>query len=172
MLCLTVMSAALLVPFAPAATVSSPRVVSASQVNGTWRSKDGEFKILALGKQRLRVEFFGVHEYRVNGVLTASIGEGSGIATIDGDTATFRPYEQEPECVITMKFAGGKMVVVQQGFCGFGINVSASGTYRRVSARKPTFDSNSSLRSGFSQRRKGLAKAQSRKGQLHVSCSR
>ncbi|MBK6316403.1 MAG: hypothetical protein IPF53_19465 [Blastocatellia bacterium] len=96
MLWLTLMSAAILVPFAPAATVSSPRVVSASQVNGTWRSKDGEFKILALGKQRLRVEFFGVHEYRVNGVLTASIGEGSGIATIYGDTATFRPYEQEP----------------------------------------------------------------------------
>ena len=66
---------------------------------------------------------------------TANMGEGSGIATIEGDTATFKPDGAEDECKITMKFTGGRLVVTQEGICGFGHNVTADGTYRRVSSR-------------------------------------
>src|SRR5258708_364815 len=39
----------------------SEKSVTAAQVNGTWQSKHGEFKIWALGHQRLQVEFSGVY---------------------------------------------------------------------------------------------------------------
>src|SRR5882724_2869963 len=40
----------------------SDKSVTAAQVNGTWKTEGGEFKIWALGKQRLQVEFSGVYE--------------------------------------------------------------------------------------------------------------
>src|SRR5258708_5675471 len=47
----------------------------------------------------------------------------------------------EEECQITLRFTGGKLVVTQTGICGFGHNVRAAGTYKKVSARKPKFGS-------------------------------
>jgi hypothetical protein len=122
---------------------SGQRVVTAAQLNGTWRSRNGEFKIWALGKQKLRVEFSGSYEYDSPAGRMANTGEGSGVATIAGDTALFKPDGAEDECQITMRFigglksTGGKLVVTQEGICGFGHNVTAAGTYRRVNTRKP-----------------------------------
>ena len=121
---------------------ASDKSVTAAQVNGTWQSKYGEFKIWALGHQRLQVEFSGVYEYKTAQGPTANTGEGSGIATIEGDTAIFKPEGAEEECRITLKFTGGKLVVTQTGICGFGHNVTAAGSYRKVSAKKPKFESN------------------------------
>ena len=115
--------------------------VTAAQVNGTWERKGGEFKIWALGHQRLQVEFAGVYEYKAAYCATANTGEGSGIATIEGDTAIFKPEGAEEECRITLKFTGGKLVVMQTGICGFGNNVTAAGTYKKVSGKKPKFES-------------------------------
>jgi hypothetical protein len=115
--------------------------VTAAQVNGTWKTKSGEFKILALGKQRLQVEFSGVYEYKTPQGPMANEGEGSGIATIKGETAIFKPEGAEEECRITLKFTGAKLFVTQTGICGFGHNVSAEGTYRKVSSKKPKFES-------------------------------
>jgi len=119
----------------------SDKSVTAAQVNGTWQSKFAEFKIWALGKQRLQVEFSGVYEYKSPQGPSANTGEGSGIATIEGDTATFKPEGSEEECQITLKFTGDKLAVTQTGTCGFGRNVTAAGTYKKASAKKPTFDS-------------------------------
>jgi len=115
--------------------------ITAAQVNGTWKTKGGEFKIWAVGKQRLQVEFSGVYEYKTPNGPMANEGEGSGIATIEGDTAIFKPEGAEEECQITLKFTGGKLIVAQTGICGFGHNVSAEGTYKKVSSRKPKFGS-------------------------------
>jgi len=119
----------------------SDKSVTATQVSGTWKTKGGEFKIWAVGKQRLQVEFSGVYEYKSSHGPTANVGEGSGIATIEGDIAIFKPEGAEEECQITLKFTGGKLVVAQTGICGFGHNVSAAGTYKKVSANKPKFES-------------------------------
>ena len=70
---------------------ATDKSVTAAQVNGTWKSKYGEFQIWALGHQRLQVEFSGVYEYKTPQGPTANTGEGSGIATIEGDTAIFKP---------------------------------------------------------------------------------
>ena len=48
----------------------------------------------------------------------ANEGEGGGIATIEGDTANFKPKGSEEECQITLKFTGSKLVVTQTGSCG------------------------------------------------------
>jgi hypothetical protein len=38
--------------------------VTAKQVNGTWRYRQNEFKIWALGEQKLQIEFSGIFEYK------------------------------------------------------------------------------------------------------------
>ena len=114
--------------------------VTAAQVNGTWKMKGGEFKIWALGQQRLQIEFSGTYEYKSPQGPTANEGQGSGIARIEGDTAIFKPDGAEDECKITLKFTRGKLVVTQTGICGFGHSVSAEGTYKKVSSNKPKFD--------------------------------
>ena len=124
------------------AATSSQTVVTAAQVNGTWRSQNGTFKIWALGNQRLRVEFAGTYEYNLPAGPMANTGEGHGIAFIEGDMTTFRPEGADDECAITMRFAGGRLIVRQEGECGFGMNVTAAGTYRSVSSRRPRFNDN------------------------------
>ena len=114
--------------------------VTSAQVNGTWRSGKNEFKIWALGQQRLQIEFLGIWEHQTSYGLTANTGEGTGIARIEGDTAIFKPDGAEDECKITLNFAHGKLAVTQNGICGFGFNVTAAGNYKKVSAKKPKFD--------------------------------
>jgi hypothetical protein len=123
------------------AQAGNEKVVTAAQVNGTWKTKYGEFKIWALRKQRLQIDFSGVYEYKAPQSPTANEGVGTGVATIEGDTAIFKPEGAEVECQITLKFTGDKLVVTQTGICGFGHNVTAAGTYKKVSAKKPKFDS-------------------------------
>ncbi len=115
--------------------------MTAGDVNGTWKTAHGEFKIRALGHGVLQIEFSGTYEYESPQGPMANEGAGSGTASIDGDTATFKPDGVDDECAITLRFTGGRLVVTQTGVCGFGHNVSAAGIYRRVSKREPKFDS-------------------------------
>ena len=120
------------------------KAVSGAEVTGTFRDVSGsEFSILARGKGKLRVAFSGIYPYKMaNGEAMAHTGEAFGTAFIEGDTATFTPEDAE-KCTITLKFLrGGKMKVTQKGNdadCGFGHNVSADGTYKKVSGAKPKF---------------------------------
>jgi hypothetical protein len=111
-------------------------VVTAAQVNGTWKNKNGTFHIRALGHQRLQVSFSGVYGYNTPAGPSLNEGEGAGIAFIEGDTAIFKPEEAEDECKITMQFAGDRLSVTQEGSCGFGFRVTAAGIYRKVTDPK------------------------------------
>ena len=125
-----------------ALTSHAQKDVTAAQVNGTWKYRQNEFKIWALGDQKLQVEFSGVFEYQTrDGEPTANTGEGTGVARIEGNTANFTPDGAEDECKITLKFTDGKLIVTQNGICGFGFNVTAEGTYKKVSSKRPKFDS-------------------------------
>jgi len=143
MIKLSALAACLLVLLSPAIESlgmdSTKAIVSAAQVNGTWKNSRNEFKILALGKNRLKVAFYGTHEYRTAGGPGANTGELSGVATIEGTIATLKEPEAPEGCTITMNFKAGKMEVLQDGECGFGAGVLADGSYRRVSNRKPNF---------------------------------
>lgn len=124
----------------PESALAQPNFVTAKQVNGTWKSKFGTFKILSIGQQRLQVEFSGTYVYKMaNGQPMANMGSGSGIATIERRTAKFKPEGAEDNCSIAMNFVGSQLQVEQVSNCGFGMNVSAAGNYRKVSNSKPQF---------------------------------
>lgn len=133
--------------FAPVRTNAQTRkAVSGAEVTGTFRDKasGSEFKILALGKGKLRIAFSGIYKYKMaNGEPMANEGEARGEADISGDTAIFRPEETE-KCTLTLKFLTGKRLKVSQNGvdsdCGFGFNVSASGDYKKISNARPKFD--------------------------------
>jgi hypothetical protein len=135
---------ALLVPafFVPIATAGE-HSVTAAEANGTYRAVEGksEIKILALGHGKLKVQLALVYEFKSGEGPMANVGDASGEATIENDTAVFVP-EETGDCKITMTFLpNGKLKVEQRGEeCGFGHNVRADGTYRKISNRKPKFD--------------------------------
>jgi hypothetical protein len=117
---------------------SAGRPVTAEQVNGVYRNGGNEFRILALGHQKLKVQFNGQWMTRWR---YPNIGEALGEATIEGNVATFIPGNA-PKCKITLTFLSNRVEVSQEGTdadCGFGRNVMATGTYRRIRGGKPRF---------------------------------
>ena len=122
------------------ATAQKPKIVTTAQVNGIYRDVDNEFRIIALGHNKLKVRFEGVYPTLAGG---QHLGGAIGEATIEGNIATFFP-EQGQACKITMSFLPGKLVVNQIGqdfACGFGANVNAAGTYRKIRGGKPKLES-------------------------------
>src|ERR1044071_838569 len=120
-------------------TPPAKAVVTPAQVNGVYRYYDNEFRILALGKGKLKVQFDGVYHTIAKSVNT---GYASGEATIDGNIATFKPEDGAP-CEITLVFLHNKLRVEQEGSdadCGFGHNVHAAGVYRKVRGGRPKFE--------------------------------
>jgi hypothetical protein len=116
--------------------------VTAAEMNGTWKTKSGnEFKVWKIGEEMLRVEFSGVLRYDSADGPTANTGQGHSVASLEGDTAKFKPYGAEDDCAITLKFSHDKLVVTQTGACDLGFNVTAEGTYKKVSSRQPKFNS-------------------------------
>ena len=134
----------LLVPafFVPTANAGE-RSVTATEATGTYRDAEGnsEIRILALGHGKLKVQLALVYEYQSGEGPMANLGDASGEATIENDIAVFVP-EGFGDCKITVTFlANGKLKIEQQGEqCGFGHNVRADGTFRKISSHEPKFD--------------------------------
>lgn len=61
------------------------KVVTARQANGVYRYYDNEFRILALGQNKLKVQFDGIYHTISKSVNT---GYAEGEATIEGNVAT------------------------------------------------------------------------------------
>jgi hypothetical protein len=125
------------------APITSPaqnsKVVTASQVNGVYRSYQSEFRVLAQGHNKLKVQFDGIY---MTLAKSPNMGSAVGEAIIEGNVATFIPPDTQG-CKITMTFLPGKIVVKQDGSdadCGFGHNVYATGTYRKIRSGKPKFE--------------------------------
>ena len=127
-------------PLAVTRVSSQPagRAVTSEQVNGIYRNGGSEFRILALGHQKLKVQFNGQWMTRWG---YPNLGEAIGEATIEGNVARFIPGDA-PKCKITLTFLINRVEVTQEGTdadCGFGHNVMATGTYRRIKGGKPRF---------------------------------
>src|ERR1041385_844629 len=89
------------------AQAQNKKVVTAAQANGVYRYYDNEFRILALGHNKLKVQFDGLYHTIAKSV---NIGYAGGEATIEGNVATFIP-EDTQGCKITITFLPGKIVV-------------------------------------------------------------
>lgn len=121
------------------APAQTSRVVTAAQANGVYRFYDNEFRILALGHGKLKVQFDGIYHTLAKSV---NMGSATGEATIEGNVATLVPPDTQG-CKITMTFLPGKLVVKQDGddaTCGFGHNVYSTGTYKKIRSGKPKFE--------------------------------
>jgi len=128
--------------------------VSGAEVTGTFKMsfigkkyKDfsNQLEIQALGGGKLKFAFDLVYPYTLkNGEVSVNMGGLSGEVDIKGDTAIYQSDEYGA-CKITIKFVRpGEVKVTQDGTdgnCGFGHNVSSQGTYRKVSSKKPKFES-------------------------------
>jgi hypothetical protein len=136
----------LLLTVLSASPTSARQAVTGAEVTGTFTDKFGStFEILALGKGKLQVSFSGIYPYKVHGEKTANLGEATGSADIEADTAVFKPEGFEKTCTLTIHFTKpGQIQVTQEGDspdCGFGMHVRADGSYRKTSNKKPKRDS-------------------------------
>ena len=131
----------------------SRKAVSVAEVTGTFRDyftgkakgSYSEIKIASAGKGKLKIGFDLTYPFiDGTGQMSANMGTAQGAATIAGDTAVYSSTEFG-QCTITIKFIKpGRIEVTQSGAgheCGFGFNVSATGTYKKVSGAKPKFES-------------------------------
>ena len=150
--CLILVVASLMLFSSVAAAQTSRASVSAAEVNGTFRMNfkgkfkqfSNEVKILALRGGKVRFAMDLVYPYSLkNGEPMVNMGGLDDEAAIVGDTAVFT--SEDAKCRITIKFVKpGTVKVTQDGtdsYCGFGHNVFATGTYLKVSSKKPVFDS-------------------------------
>src|SRR6266850_5386559 len=98
-------------PPTPLKMPNKHQIVTAAQANGVYRYYQSEFRILALGHNKLKVQFDGVYPTAAGSV---NLGYAMGEAIIDGNIATFKPADFE-RCEITLVFLPGKLKVMQKG---------------------------------------------------------
>jgi hypothetical protein len=112
---------------------------AAARFNGTWTNPAGEFRLWAIDERRLQVEFHGQFEYQSAAGPMVNVGEGTGVAPLENGAATFRPDGADTTCAITLQASGDRLDVTETGTCGFGLNVTAQGAYRRIDSKRPSF---------------------------------
>jgi uncharacterized protein len=108
--------------------ISSP--AESGDFTGTYKAANGD--VLVQQTPDGRIKFSISATYRMN------VGEVSGEIPLNGNAANFS--DKENDCGLSFKFAPGKLVVTRDGGCGMGLNVTAPGSYKRVSAAPPKFD--------------------------------
>jgi hypothetical protein len=130
------------------------RAVSGAEVTGTFesyfkgKSNDNQILIQALGRNKIKIEMNLLYQFKVNRRRIVHTGTASGEAVIQGDSAVFTPdgvAAGDNPCKITLKFSkpGTLIVTTENGLeCGFGLNVSADGRYKKTSGAKPKFSAN------------------------------
>jgi hypothetical protein len=125
--------------------------VSGAEITGTFLSRfKGDFKdsaneimIQALGKGKFRIGMSLIYPDKdAMGNPSANMGTLDGIGKITGDIGIYESNEFG-YCKVTVKFVKPGQIKVSQedkdGGCGFGLNVSANGTFTKVSGKKPKF---------------------------------
>ena len=110
--------------------VPMPSAQAAESVTGTYKMENGEVLVQQTPDGQMK--------FSLNATYKTNVGEVSGEVPLTGDAASYA--DRDTDCSLTFKFGSGKLVVKQDGSCGMGLNVSGSGTYKRVSTALPKFD--------------------------------
>lgn len=124
-----------------AAQTRSPLKGSVKDVTGHYRLTKGEFRNrldvsqLAGGKIRFHLLALWVS---YNNPENIHNGELQGIANLEHGIAL---YDQDG-CKLKIEFFPGRASITQleEEGCGFGANVTAAGSYRKLNGKKPKFD--------------------------------
>ena len=132
----------LVVFFVAAAQTPLPTNRKQKSVTGQYRLRQDEFRNrldvqqLSGGKIKFQLVALWVS---FNNPENIHNGELQGVVTLEKGLAIF----ESGTCQITMKFTSNKVVITEgddNGECGFGTNVTAAGSYRKIDNRKPKFD--------------------------------
>ena len=124
------------------ASVSTAEVTGTFRMNfgGKFRGSYDEIKVASIGRGKLRVAMDLMYPHIVNGEMSPNLGSLDDTFAIEGETASYT----NGQCTLSIKFVRpGSIKVKQEGMdsdCGFGHNVMADGTYKKVSSRKPKFE--------------------------------
>src|SRR5260370_41631695 len=81
------------------------QIVTAAQANGVYRYYKSEFRILALGHNKLKVQSDGAYTTLAKSI---NIRHAMGEAIIDGNIATFKPPDTD-RCKIKLVFLPVKL---------------------------------------------------------------
>ncbi|MBX7172931.1 MAG: hypothetical protein K1X72_18310 [Pyrinomonadaceae bacterium] len=132
--------------FAQRASVSGKEVTGTFRLafTGKYKGSSSDILIQALGGGKIKIGFDLIYPYTMsNGDLMANIGQSVVEGRITGDKAFYSSNENEGKCEITIHFFKPGIIKVTQeqegASCGFGNNVTAAGTYKKVSSAKPNF---------------------------------
>jgi hypothetical protein len=113
------------------------QIITADQVSGVYRDGASELRLLALGPNKLKIEFkidWTIDGYYTNDGYHPNTGDAAGEATIEGNEARFISGDTK-KCTITLTFLTNRIEVTHEGLaadCGYKHKVVAAGTYRRI----------------------------------------
>jgi hypothetical protein len=102
-------------------------------VTGTYKMKDRGAAGVVLVQQTAN----GQMKFYINATYRTNTGELSGEVPLSGTATNY--VDKELDCTLSFNFMHGSLVLNQDGSCGMGLNVSAAGTYKRVSSTPPKF---------------------------------
>lgn len=99
-------------------TENSPNQ-SAGTISGFYENGSGQLEVHQLSANKIQFELSA--SYRTN------VGEAAGQAVLNQNKAVF--VDLEYDCQLEFNFTGNKVSVDQEGTCGMGLNVCATGEY-------------------------------------------
>ncbi|HYY55778.1 MAG TPA: hypothetical protein VE842_00530 [Pyrinomonadaceae bacterium] len=123
--------------------VQAQNVKPGSGITGHYstRSPSAENSLDALLLPDGKVKIY-LYASWIGSVATGNVNTGEIRAILPLVNRRTALYESG-QCRITIRFAGNKAIVRQSvpiGDCGFGLNVSADGTYKKRNSRRPKFN--------------------------------
>lgn len=123
-------------------TPPTTRAKQPTNVTGHYRLRKDEFRnridVQQLPGARVKFDLLAlwVSHYNPENVHNGTL---QGIAGLKDGVAIF----EDGGCKLRIEFLPNKVRIIQSdevGDCGFGANVTATGTYRKIDSRKPKFD--------------------------------
>lgn len=123
-------------------TPTAMKAKPTGSVTGHYRMRREEFRNrldvqqLPGGKIKFDLLALWVSHYNPENVHN---GQVQGIARLENGVAIY----QADSCKLRIEFLPTKARIMQSdevGDCGFGANVTATGSYRKIDSRKPKFD--------------------------------
>ena len=112
--------------------------VQKTSVTGTYKYVLNTLEVLELPEHRVRISFSGFWPNDHKRVETRNVGDFDEIVPLKERTAVVKPKYGDADCAITIGFSAARAIVTEEGYhCGFGFNVEADGTYRKVSSKPP-----------------------------------